>query len=69
MCVDLKNLDRGRGISFRCRLWLNIAGIVMVIVLGSWCLRLLPAAIDQALGIVEPAHLLRVEVVADEKSY
>ena len=48
---------------------LNTVGIVLVIVLGIWCLRLLPAAIDQSLGVVEQLPQLGVEVVADEKSY
>jgi len=51
MCVDLKNIESNQAISGRLNALLNIVGIVLVIVLFGWCLRMLPAAIDQAFSM------------------
>ena len=52
MCIDLKNSGyKSSGQS----VLLTVVGVALAIVLAVWCIRALPAALDQSLGIVPPS--------------
>ena len=51
MCIDLKNNTKSHSQSFGLNVALTAVGIVLAVALWAWCVALLPAALDQSLGI------------------